>query len=176
MQDRIGQVILLSPCVTRQALKYSLFRQLAVRRFCAALKSSSFQRTLCSIMHSRRVDPLLIYAVSKGAKIDKAILEQKDTLRIPQSTLDVLAYTACEIFTLEFESPSKPFQHPCYFGMSIYDDLLDYGTTLDVVRDHFEDLTVQYFTLPYHQPPEPPTYPWLVEEFGKFLDLLPVMA
>ena len=57
--------------------------------------------------------------------------------------------------------------------MSIYDDLLDFETTFDVVKDHFENLTCRQFTLPYHQPPEPPTYEWLVEEFGSLLNYLP---
>ncbi|MBC8334413.1 MAG: hypothetical protein ISR59_09580 [Anaerolineales bacterium] len=57
--------------------------------------------------------------------------------------------------------------------MSIYDDLLDYDTTLGVVKDHFDDLTVQYFTLPYHQPPVTPTYEWQKDKFGGFLEILP---
>jgi hypothetical protein len=74
---------------------------------------------------------------------------------------------------MEYASSTGPFPHQCFFGMSIYDDMLDYETTLNIVRDHFTDLTVQTFTLPYHQPPEPPTFDWLMEEFSKFLEIIP---
>lgn len=176
LQDRIQQVILLSPYVTRQALKYSAQRQWVLRQVCSSLKSSTLQRALCGMMHSERVNRPLTYALSKACKINPAILGGKDTLNLPLSTLDVLAYTGDEIFTQEYDSPNKPFRQPCYFGMSIYDDLLDYDTTLAVVRRHFDDLTVRYFTLPYHQPPEQPTFSWLVEEFGHFLALLPTLG
>ena len=43
----------------------------------------------------------------------------------------------------------------------------------EIVREHFSDLMVRQLTLPYHQPPEPPTFQWLNDEFGQFLDLLP---
>ncbi len=67
----------------------------------------------------------------------------------------------------------KSFPHQCFFGMSIYDDMINYETTLKFVRDHFIDLTVQPFSLPYHQPPEPPTFEWLMNEFSQFLELIP---
>ena len=44
------------------------------------------------------------------------------------------------------------------------------GNTLEIVRQYFTDLSVQTFTHPYHQPPEPPTFEWLNQEFGQFLD------
>lgn len=105
--------------------------------------------------------------------LDEQILKTRNVLRIPQSTLDVLTCTVQEIFSINYSYPSKPFRQKCFFGMSIYDDLLDYDKTLSVVREHFDDLTVRHFTLPYHQPPVTPTYEWLQENFSGFLDLLP---
>jgi len=172
LQERIENVILISPCVSRRALKYSRPKQWGFRGGCAALKKPLVQKGAVRLMRSNRIERPLVYALSKAANIEKSILEGKDALKIPLSTLDVVAYTVAEIFNLDYQYPGRPFHHPCYFGMSLYDDLLDYGTTLGIVRQHFSQLTVQSFTLPYHQPPEPPTFDWLSQEFGHFLELL----
>lgn len=173
LQGRIEHVILLSPCVTRRALKYSTARQWGFRQISKALMSPTLQDMLARLLYSGRFDGPLIFALSKVSSIEKSILESKDALRIPQTTLDVLAYTVSEIFTQEYSAAKLPFRQPCYFAMSINDDLLKYGITLNVVRQHFSDLTIQRFTHPYHQPPEPPTFDWLNAEFGQFLELLP---
>ena len=173
LADRIENVILLSPCVTYKALKYSTIRQWGFKRASSILKYTPIQDGVIRVLHSGFLDRPMIYALSKASNIEQSILESKDALRIPKSTLDVLAHTLDEIFSLDYSARSRPFQHPCYFGMSIYDDLLDFETTFDVVKDHFENLTCRQFTLPYHQPPEPPTYEWLVEEFGSLLNYLP---
>jgi hypothetical protein len=102
--------------------------------------------------------------------VDRRILENKKALRMPLSTLDVFAYTMDEIFQMEYCYEHAPFQVPCYFGMSVNDDILEYSLTEQIVRSHFLNLTIQTFTHPYHQPPEPPTFEWLKREFGPFLE------
>jgi pimeloyl-ACP methyl ester carboxylesterase len=173
LQDRIENVFLLAPCVSKRALLFSTIKQWGLRHVCATLKSPDVQKRLLRVMHSGRFDQLLIAALSKIGSLDEHILINRNALRIPQSTLDVLAYTLEEIFLIEYAYPGKPFHHKCFFGMSLYDDLLDYDTTLGVVQDHFKDLTVRHFTLPYHQPPETPTFDWLMDKFGSFLAVLP---
>lgn len=172
LQDRIENVFLISPCISKKALKFSNSRQWFFRRACTMLKSAYIQQGAVSILHNKKIERSLILALSKISKIDKSILESKDALKIPQSTLDVLVYTVDEIFNSEYHYPGAPFPHPCYFAMSLYDDLLDYDITLNITSQHFTDLTVQTFTLPYHQPPKPPTFEWLNQEFGHFLKLL----
>ena len=173
LQDRIENVFLLAPCVSQRALLFSSTRQWWLKHIFATLKSQTVQEQLLRMMHSGHFDQALFAVLSKMGKLDEDVLKTRDALRIPQSTLDVLAYTLQEIFSVDYSYTEKPFQHKCYFGMSVYDDLLDYDTTLDVVEKHFDDLTVQHFTLPYHQPPETPTYEWLTDEFGGFLEALP---
>jgi pimeloyl-ACP methyl ester carboxylesterase len=170
LQDRIETVVLISPCVSKLALKYSTRRQWGFRQACSALKSQTVQQRTLRILNNRQIERPLIYAISKVSKIDKKILESKDALKIPPSTLDVLAHTVDEIFNMEYHFQGRPFQHPCHFGMSLYDDMLDYDTTLEIVRSHFNNLSVHTFTLPYHQPPEPPTFEWLNQEFGPILE------
>jgi hypothetical protein len=95
-------------------------------------------------------------------------------LRLPVSTLDVFAHTLDEILSTEYRAPA-PFNMPCFFAMSVYDDLLDYERTTAIVRRQFSNLTMEKFYLPYHQPPHPPTFEWLMKEFGSFLErMVPV--
>jgi len=173
LQDRIENVFLLAPCLSKRALLFSSGRQWGLKYILATLKFAAVQKKLLCILHSGRFDQFMFSAFSNLGKLDKQILKTRDVFRIPQSTLDVLAYTLQEIFTTDYCCTEKPFRQKCFFGMSIYDDLLDYDTTLDVVENYFDDLTVQYFTLPYHQPPVTPTYEWLMKEFSGFLDLIP---
>ena len=102
--------------------------------------------------------------------MDRRILENKHDLRMPISTLDVFAYTLGEIFQTESQYAGAPFKIPCYFGMSVNDDILEYHLTEQIARRHFSQITIQQFTHPYHQPPEPPTFEWLNREFGRFLE------
>ncbi len=173
LQDRIENVFLLAPCVSQRALLFSETRQWWMKHIFGTFKSPTVQENLIKVMHSGAFDPILLTLLSKFGKLDEDVLKTRDALRIPRSTLDVLSYTLVEIFSLDYLYEERPYQHKCFFGMSLYDDLLDYDTTLDVVDKHFDDLTVQHFELPYHQPPQTPTYEWLVDEFSDFLDMLP---
>lgn len=172
LQDRIDRVLLLSPCVSRRALKWSAPRQLLFKASIRGMKNSTLLSGVHWLMNSPPLEKPLTCALSRFSNIDKRILEQKNALRMPISTLDVFAYTMDEIFKIEYRYPHAPFKIPCYFGMSVNDDILDYDMTERIVRENFLSPTVQKFTHPYHQPPEPPTFEWLVKEFGRFLDMI----
>lgn len=171
LQDRIEKVILLSPCVSRRALKWSTPRQWAFKASIKALKNQTLLQGIHYVMNAPRLEKPLTYALSKVSNVDRRILENKNALRMPISTLDVFAHTMDEIFQTEYQYPGASFKIPCYFGMSINDDILEYGITAQIVRQYFGHLTIQEFTHPYHQPPEPPTFEWLNREFGRFLGL-----
>ncbi len=172
LQDRIDKVILLSPVVSRRALKWSTLRQWAFKASIWALKKQTLLRGIHTVMNAPRLEKPLTYLLSKASNVDRRILENKHALRMPISTLDVFAYTLGEIFETEYQYDRAPFQIPCYFGMSVNDDILEYDLTEQVVRRHFERITIQRFTHPYHQPPEPPTFEWLNREFGRLLDMI----
>lgn len=172
LQDRIEKVILLSPCVSRRALKWSTPRQWAFKASIKAMKNQRLLRGIHYVMNAPQLEKPLTYALSKASKVDRQILESKHALRMPITTLDVFADTMDEIFQTEYQYADAPFQSPCYFGMSINDDILNYDLTAEIVRSHFQNLTIQKFTHPYHQPPKPPTFEWLNSEFGQFLDVI----
>ena len=170
LQDRIEKVILLSPCVSRRALKWSTPRQWAFKASIWAMKRQRLLQGIHSALNAPRLEKPLTYALSKASNVDRRILKNKNALRMPLSTLDVFAYTLDEIFQTEYRYDGAPFKVPCYFGMSVNDDILEYSLTEQIVRQHFENITIQQFTQPYHQPPEPPTFEWLNREFGQFLE------
>lgn len=172
LQDRIEKVILLSPCVSRRALKWSTPRQWAFKASIWAMKRRMLLEGIHYVMNAPRLEKPLTYVLSKASNVDRRILETKNALRMPISTLDVFAYTLGEIFQTEYRYDRAPFQIPCYFGMSVNDDILEYSLTEQIVRSHFERITIQQFTHPYHQPPEPPTFEWLNREFGQFLGMI----
>lgn len=172
LQDRIEKVILLSPCVSRRALKWTTPRQWAFKASIWAMKNQTLLQGIHYVLNTPRLEKPLTYALSKVSHVDRRILETKNALRLPLSTLDVFAYTLDEILRTEYWYAGAPFKIPCYFGMSINDDILHYELTRQIVQRHFRQITVQQFTHPYHQPPEPPTFEWLNREFGQFLDLI----
>ncbi|HKJ37236.1 MAG TPA: alpha/beta hydrolase [Anaerolineales bacterium] len=169
LQDRIDKVILLSPCVSRRALKWATPRQWMFKAAIKTMKNSTLLQGVHYAMNAPYLEKPLTYALSKASKVDQRILENKNALRMPLSTLDVFAYTLDEIFQTEYQYAGK-FTNSCYFGMSLNDDILHYDLTQQIVQRHFEKVTIQKFTHPYHQPPEPPTFEWLNREFGQFLD------
>lgn len=171
LRDRIDKVILLSPCVSRRALKWSMPRQWAFKAAIKIMKNPTLLQGVYSMLNAPRLEQPLTYVLSKASKVDQRILKNKNALRMPLSTLDVFAYTLDEIFQAEYQYASR-FSNSCYFGMSVNDDILHYDLTEQIVQRHFQELTVQKFTHPYHQPPEPPTFEWLNREFGKFLDFI----
>lgn len=172
LQDRVNKVILLSPVVSHRALKWSASRQLAFKVSIKAMKNSWVLKGTHRVMNTPQLEWPLTYALSKVSSVDRRILESKHAIRLPLSTLDVFAYTMDEILRMEYQYSNPPFKNPCYFGMSINDDILEYHLTEKIVQQHFGKLKIQKFTHPYHQPPEPPTFEWLVNEFSHFLDLI----
>jgi len=169
LKDRIDKVILLSPCVSKRALKWSTPRQFAFKASIKLMKNQQLLQGIHYVMNAPRLEKPLTYTLSKVSNVDQRILENKNALRMPLSTLDVFAHTLGEIFQTEYQYTGT-FTNSCYFGMSINDDILNYDLTEQIVQRHFQEITVQKFTHPYHQPPEPPTFEWLNREFGQFLD------
>ena len=172
LHERVEKIILLSPSLSQRALKWSGSRQWVFRNSVRALKNDRVLRGMHYMMNMPQLEDPLTFALSKFSKVDQRILKSKNAVRLPLSTLDVFAYTVDEILQMDYQHEGTPFQTPCYFGMSANDDILDYELTEEIVRRNFEALTIQKFSHPYHQPPEPPTFEWLMNEFSPFLDII----
>jgi len=172
LQDRVEKVILLSPCVSRRALRWSWQRQWLFKAMVKAMKNRKILNGTHHLMNMSQLETPLTYAISKVSKVDRRILKHKNAIHLPLSTLDVLTYTVDEILQMEYQYVDALFKNPCFFGMSVNDDLLDYNLTEQIIRGHFENIKIQKFTHPYHQPPELPTFEWLVSGYGHFLDVI----
>lgn len=171
LQKRIEKVILMAPLVTKRALKYTANQQWLFQQAVKILKMRRAQQTAVQILRTEALHGPLIQALSYFSNIDRKILESKDALNIPVSTLDVLSYTVDEILNTEFKT-QQIFSTPCYFGMSVYDDLIEYELTEQIIQENFNQLKIQKFYHPYHQPPDPPTFQWLVDQFYPLLELI----
>jgi pimeloyl-ACP methyl ester carboxylesterase len=172
LQQRIDKFILLSPSVSQRALRFSAPHKAAFRLAARTLQIRAVQNGAHRLMTTPALENVLIGSLSRATNIQASILRSKNALHIPVTTLDVLACTLEEIVTMEYRPARGPFEIPCFFGMSIHDDLLQYDLTEHLVREMFPNLTIQKFTHPYHQPPQPPTFEWLTQDFGHLLDML----
>jgi len=170
LRDRIDKVILLSPSVSRRALKWSLPRQWMFKIAVQVMKNPVLLQGVYRLLNSPRLERPLTHLLSIAGNVDRRILENKKALRMPITTLEVFAFTFDELMNTEYKFDGGSFDTPCYFGMSIHDDILEYSLTEQIVRNYFPTLTIQQFTHPYHQPPVPPTFEWLNREFGRFLE------
>jgi len=171
LQTRINKIILLAPMLNKRALKYSNSRKWVLKQIVNILKIPKAQRTTSQILQMESLHGLLISALSRFSNIDRKILESKAALDIPISTLDVLSYTISEILSTEYQT-SMPYSIPCFFGMSVNDDLIEYNLTEEILRSNFNQLKIQKFYHPYHQPPESPTFQSLVDDYYPLLDML----
>ena len=169
---RIDRMILVSPALDKDALLFSPFKKVAIKTASSALKFDLFKKAVVDVMHGDRTYNAFAEFISRVTNIDKQILVEKEIKNFPPSTLEVMAASMSELLNLSYFSEHAPFSLPTYFGMSLYDDLIDYDKTLAIVEGLFTNLKTEKFNLPYHQPPVPYTFEELIENFGQFLDMI----
>lgn len=172
LDKRIENFLLIAPFVTNRALKLVVYKQWLLRWGCRLLKKTSVQNNVFKLLCTKRMKDIFYKLVSSFSEIDESILKSKNAADLPVTTLDVFSYVFGEILTTEYRCKNLPFTQPCFFGMSVNDDLLKYDITEEVIKEHFSNLTIQKFYHPYHQPPESPTFEWLMKDFGEFLEIL----
>lgn len=169
---RIDRMILVSPALDKDALLFSPFKQAAFKAASSVLKYELIKKSVIGVMHADRTNNAFAEFISKVTNIDKQILVEKEIKHFPESTLEVMAASMNELLNLNYHSKHSPFTLPTYFGMSLYDDLIDYDKTLEIVEGLFTNLKTEQFSLPYHQPPVPYTFEEMVENFGQFLEMI----
>lgn len=172
LRARIEQVILISPAISRRALKYSRIHLWLLKRGVRLLRKPGVRAATLRLIRSPRSSPLLGWLFTKAGKVEKTIPMQEVFQKVTDSTADVLSYQIGEMLDFEMDGQGEPFSQPCYFVMSTRDPLLDFGTTLRVVNRQFKTVHVQRFDFPYHQPPRPPTFNEFVRDYGRMLDYI----
>jgi pimeloyl-ACP methyl ester carboxylesterase len=172
LQEKINKVILISPCVSTNAVLLSRSRMVGLRQFLAFLKIPLIQKGFISFLHNERYGYFCAALIRRLGKVENTIALEEILCRLPASTLDVLIYQANEILNLEFPGRKPPYSQKCYFAMSVNDPVLDFQTTLDFLDGYFTEVRTERFTFPYHQPPVLPTFAELNQHYGHFLDLI----
>ena len=167
---RIDRVVLLAPAVSKRALLLSRKKKFIFKSALRLLKNNAIRNYVIDSLNSETKYPKFITTISKFVNIDENIFLQKTHLDFPKSTLEVLSEELYEISHIDYDYKEKPFNIPCFYGMSLYDDVLDFETTTEIVKGLFSNIQIEEFTMPYHQSPIPYTYNDFNEKFGSFLN------
>lgn len=172
LNDRVKKVILFAPCVSKKALRLSRPELGVARSMDKIMHTPSVQKELFKLIHNEKTVGLILILLKIAGHVKTNEGLRKKLLRLPSSTLQVLNCQLHEILTIEFKKVGKPYQQPCFFGMSVNDPLLDFDVTCDVLMNLFSNLIVERFTFPFHQPPKPFSFQELNQNYRHFLDLL----
>lgn len=174
LQHRIERMILFSPCVSHRALTYSRLRVWLLRRAITILKTGIFQKTFVSILHSPKYKKFAVAFIKFVVRVEDTVPLDETFHELPISTLDVLSYQLEEVINLEFPPLEKPYSIPLMFAMSIHDTLLDFTATYSFLDTYFSDIYTVLLTVPYHQPPEHPTFWDLQRDNSAFIKKFPL--
>ncbi|MDH5606552.1 MAG: alpha/beta hydrolase [Anaerolineae bacterium] len=172
LQERVNEIILVSPSTTHRALPFSPIRKFLLRCLARTLKIPVISKILIYAIKSKPLGVIITNFFKKSAMLEDHISIERRIKEVKPSTLEVLIHQMNEVIYLDLPIPKIKFKQPCYFAMSIYDPLLAFSETLDVLNDQFEQVFVQKMYFSYHQPKVVPP----VEEFnqilGKFLNMV----
>jgi len=172
LRQRIEKVILLSPVVSRRALRFSGPRLQLLKGMVRALRYPRIRSGVLRSMRSPQLNGFLAQAIARAGRVETSISVGEVFLKISDSTADVLSYQLAEMLDFEMLAQAAPFEQPCYFAMSVRDPLLSFDTTLEIVQRSFPKVHVERFQFPFHQPPRPPTFEELNQHYGGLLDVI----
>jgi len=170
LAHRIDRLILIAPCIDHRTLPLSSRRQTLLYKFNQLLSHPKLQKKFVDMVHDPRSVSLIVKALQKIGKLEDTIPLQQKLPRTKASTIAVLNAQLKEILTTEFEVEPIKYETPCYFAMSIYDPLINFDPTLEVLQKHFANVDTVRLTYPFHQPPAPFTYDELNRDFYNTVD------
>ena len=165
LSHRIDRMILIAPCLGHRALPFSSLRLSLLHRANQLLSLPKVQQKFVSLIRDPRTIARTIKVLQKIGKLEDTIPLQEKLPRTKASTIEVLNAQLNEILTTEFKAELGKSKVPCYFAMSVYDPLLRFDRTLEILQNHFANLSTVKLDYPYHQPPRPFTYEELNSDF-----------
>lgn len=167
--DRVTKVGLLSPCVSNLALtRPSMDRKLMTAAI-TALEHRVPRGALAWLLGNETAVRLVVWFMHDVGGFESPTDLKARLMGYSSATLQVLVAQVREILTVTEVDLAGPYAQQCFFGMSRYDPLLDYGRTLAFVEDNFADLVVETFDWPYHAPPVPLTFEDYVRDYTALL-------
>lgn len=167
---RVNKVGLLSPCVSNRALTRPPLDRALVSAVIAALGHSMPRNAVARLLGSESAVRVLAWFMQEVGGFESPTDIRERLTGFSASTLDVLVSQVREILTVTEDDLAGPYPQPCFFGMSRFDPLLDYGLTERFVRANFTDLVVETFDWDYHAPPVPLTFDDYVREYTPLLE------
>lgn len=170
LSHRIDRLIMIAPCVDHRAIPLPAFRRFILYHFNEFLGVPKIRKYFYELVHNQRTVHLVLKILQKIGHLERVNQLERKLLKTSESTISVLNIQIHEIFTTEFEIGSVKHNTPCYFAMSIYDPLLRFDTTLEILQKHFVDVNTVRLTYPFHQPPNPFTFEELNRDFYKTVD------
>lgn len=165
LSHRIDRLILIAPCLDHRALPLSSRRQTLLYKFNQFLSRPNVQKRFVDLIHDPRVTSVVVKVLQKVGKLEDTIPLQEKLPRTKASTIAVLNAQIKEILSTEFEVGPDKHETPCYFAMSIYDPLIHFDATAEILQNHFAKVDTVPLTYPFHQPPAPFTYDELNRDF-----------
>lgn len=170
LSHRIDRLILIAPCLDHRALPFSRLRLHLLYKSNQLLSRPKVQEQFVSLIHNPHTVSATVRTLQKIGRLEDTIPLQQKLPHVKASTISVLNSQINEILTTEFEIPPTKYQTPCYFAMSVYDPLLRFDTTLNIVHNHFANVNAVPLLYPFHQPPAAFTYEQLNRDFYKTVD------
>ena len=171
LSPRIDRLVLLAPCLGRRALSFSSLRLKLLLKFNRLLSHPKAQARFVRLIHNDRTIAMMAKSLQKFAKLEDTIPLKKKLPRTKAGTISVLNAQIEEVLTTEFDVEPAKYKTPCYFAMSIYDPLLYFEITLEILQNHFEGVNTIRLKYPFHQPPAPFTYEELNRDFRETVDM-----
>lgn len=168
--ERVNKVGLLSPCVSNGALTRPPLDRALVSALITALGHSVPRAVVARLLGNESVVRMLAWFMQEVGGFESPTDIRERLMGFSPSTLDVLVSQVREVLTVTEEDLAGPYDQPCFFGMSEFDPLLDYGLTEQFVRANFADIVVETFDWEYHAPPEPLTFDDYVRDYTPLLE------
>lgn len=165
LSQRIDRLILIAPCLDHRALPFSRLRLRMLYRSNKLLSHPGIQKRFVDLIHNPRTVSMMVRTLQKIARLENTIPLKEKLPKTKASTISVLNAQVHEILTTEFEVAPQKYDTPCYFAMSIYDPLLYFETTHEILENHFTNVNTVRLNYPFHQPPAPFTFEELNLDF-----------
>jgi pimeloyl-ACP methyl ester carboxylesterase len=171
LSTRIERMFFLSPCLDHRAIPYSALRLKLMYLSNRLLSRPTIQAQFAKLIRNPKTVSIMVWGLKKLGRLEDTLPLKTKFLQISPSTVAVLNAQVNEILTTEFEV--KPVKHetPCFFTMSVYDPLLSFQTTHQILQNHFANVNTVKLTYPFHQPPAQFTFDELNRDFFEAFQL-----
>ncbi len=176
LDQRVDQLILLSPCLTHQALMFSPIKKRMLRSLTGLMKSPRLCNFLIYLLRETKLRLPIISFLRKIGKLEPTITLEQRILEIKPITIQIVVYQIAELLSFSHPRRKTPYTQPCFFVMSALDPMLSFERTKQVINKLFANVQIQELSLPYHQLKETPTLDELRREYPSFFEMLDTMS